>query len=137
MLVREDELRLSDECQRLHVREGPKGYPEVSYEMQKRVAKEFGFDVKIGAELLQCAETLTISKEQRDTVRYISFYRRYNRLREVPILVGQKVPKTVHELPKSWLVGGVKTSYASQYPHPSDMFVVFPVHIVFLVFLCF
>lgn len=93
MLVREDELRLSDECQRLHVRVGPKGYPEVSYEMQKRVAKEFGFDVKIGAELLQCAETLTISKEQRDTVRYISFYRRYNRLREVPILVGQKVPQ--------------------------------------------
>lgn len=92
MLIRENELRLSDECQRLHVQYGQEGYPTVSEYMQKRVAEEFGFDAKIGTELLQCAETLTVSEEQKEIVRNISFYRKYNRLAEVPIAVGQKVP---------------------------------------------
>lgn len=91
--MRESELRLSDECQSLHVKFGQEAYPEVSYDMQKRVAEEFGFDEKIGTDLLQCAETLTISKEQRGEIRNISFYRKYNRLREVPIEIGEKVPR--------------------------------------------
>ena len=68
MLTRENSLRLSEECQRQHIQYGQEAYPVISLNMQKQVAEEFGFDDVIGPELLQAAESLTISEEQRREV---------------------------------------------------------------------
>ena len=98
MLTRENSLRLSEECQRQHIQYGQEAYPVISLNMQKQVAEEFGFDDVIGPELLQAAESLTISEEQRREVREISFYRKYNRLKDVPINIGDVVPKLTRPL---------------------------------------
>ena len=98
MLIRENYLRLSDECQEQHSLYGQGEYTSISLNMQKRVAEEFGFDAIIGPKILQAAETLTISEEQRKEVRNISFYRKYNRLRDVPIQIGDQMPKLTRPL---------------------------------------
>ena len=92
MLIRENELRLSEECQRQHLKYGQKEYSMISLSMQRKVAEEFGFDCVIGPQLLQAAETLTLSEEQRNEVRDISFYRKYNRMKDVPLNVGDLIP---------------------------------------------
>jgi hypothetical protein len=56
------------------------------------VAREFSLDEEVGKRLLQCADSLTSTHAKREAVREASFYRKYNRMRDGPLEVGDRAP---------------------------------------------
>ena len=98
ILRRENELRLCEETQILFKRASvrPAGWISVVEELQRRVCREFGLDEDVGLAAMRGANLLLPGDGEVDE---ISLYRKYNRLRDGPLGVGD-VPRdvTVHRL---------------------------------------
>lgn len=92
MLRRENELRLGDEVQAKYKAGGYGAYVEITEDVQKQVAKEFDLEEYLGMELLQCAESLVSDSSDLAEIREISFYRKFNRMRDCPLEVGDDAP---------------------------------------------
>lgn len=93
MLQMENDLRLSAATQHRYADGGMEAYVEITLDVQRAVAKEFGLSDALGVQLLQCALSLSdLSQEQRDEINTISFYRKFNRMRDGTIGVGDMVP---------------------------------------------
>lgn len=60
-----------------------------------QVAREFGFEENFGIDLLRCAESLMTSAADKSVVKEISLYRKFNRMRDGNISVGDVAP-TLH-----------------------------------------
>jgi hypothetical protein len=92
MLRRENELRLSPNIQEMYRKSGYCGYVEVTIGIQKQVAQEFGIEENICQTLLQCAETLVTEESDVAMVKELSLYRKYNRMKDGNLMIGDKAP---------------------------------------------
>ena len=81
------------------------------------MAAEFGLDPAIAMELMQCIETLVKSPEDLAEIKEISFYRKYNRMRDGHLTIGDAAP-VLHEP----LVSFNRRDSASPSANPRDMF---------------
>lgn len=93
MLRRENELRLSPEVQAAYGAGGYAYYTTVTQALQEQVATEFGISpVQLGVQALWYAESLAPSDAVRAQIKAISLYRKYNRMRDGPLQVGDPAP---------------------------------------------
>lgn len=95
MLRREDELRLSFENQQLYKRGGYAGYVKVTEDIQQQVAAEFNLSQEVGVMVLQCAESLVPPEEGQEGLNLVieaSLYRRFNRMRDGNLQIGDAAP---------------------------------------------
>ena len=69
MLQKESDLRLSSATQRRYAEGGMEAYVEITLDVQRAVAKDFGMSEALGVQLLQCATSLSdLSQEQRNEI---------------------------------------------------------------------
>ena len=99
MLRREDELRFADETlaqlRASHAaNEGrdPNAWLTVIAALQRRVSREFDVDDVVGPTLLQRAEWIFDAVGEREEIVALSSYRRFNRIRDGPLEVGDVAP---------------------------------------------
>lgn len=92
MLRRENELRLCDETQQLYGKMGYDGYVEITLNLQKRVGIEFNLPAEVGVYMLQHAMSLVTDEQDKRDIQNISLYRKYNRLQDGHIHVGDIAP---------------------------------------------
>jgi len=94
MLQRENEIRLSDEIQmqyeEMDMMDDEK-YVEITDQVQKKVLNEFGFE---GNEKeRECYRTaLEMYPQQKEELKQLVFYYKYNRSRDGELKVGDTVP---------------------------------------------
>jgi hypothetical protein len=118
MLKRENDLRLGEAVQEQYRGRGHEAYVEITEDVQRQVhslcstlpltvilmmlcdqvAREFGFSEEEGMTLLQCCESLVTDPHDLAAIREISFYRKYNRMRDGDIDVGDVAPSTLRPL---------------------------------------
>lgn len=92
MLIRENELRLSDKFANKYQAEamnGLEGYCFVSEQIQLEVTKEFGTGL-YGLEVLQTAEQLF--PDRKEEIKELSLYRKFNRMVDGNLAVGATAP---------------------------------------------
>jgi hypothetical protein len=106
MLRRENELRLSPEVQEAYRVGGYSQYTAVTEALQLQVAAEFGIDPpSLGMQALWYAESLAPSDAVRAQIKEISLYRKYNRMRDGPLRVGDPAPPLRAPLLQVWPMG--------------------------------
>jgi len=90
MLQRENEIRLSDEIQ-MKYEEMVEKYVEITEQLQKKVLIEFGFE---GNEKeLECYRSaLEMYPQQKEELKPLVYYYKYNRSRDGELKVGETVP---------------------------------------------
>lgn len=99
MLRRENELRLSSETLTRFQREGHESYVPITEEIQLQVCQEFNLPEEIGLTALQCANVLMPTEQDRKEIQEISFYRKYNRMRDGEVSEGDRIPEICHQFP--------------------------------------
>jgi hypothetical protein len=96
MLLRENELRLSDKYEHMYREEskhGVQGYCSVTEKLQLEVIRDFELHPEIkqyGLYVLQTAELLYA--EKKDEIRELSLYRKFNRMLDGHLVVGREAP---------------------------------------------
>lgn len=100
MLRRENKLRLGSTVQERYREGGYDAYVAITEEVQEQVAKEFNLEVDVGVELLRCAESIVTDPDDLRDIRNISFYRKYNRMKDGDLAVGDAAPPVVKPLRK-------------------------------------
>lgn len=145
MIIRENELRLSQtiqnkyklynnnihrnnssnyECKRdscsdhtasNHISVSTTGYILVTQDLQKQVAREFGFDEETGMKILQQADKILLYKEDYNTlqrINNISLYRKYNRMYDNNLSCNDSVPNTnLYSLQQNTMIRLFNTDY--------------------------
>ena len=112
MLLRENELRLSDEYQQRFCEAEKSSFPswlDVTDELQRRVIREFNLDEEMDDALL----CLRCATQMYPDLKNIPLYIRYNRAREGDLQLGDVVPDVpVVQLDghESQLLDGLKDS---------------------------
>lgn len=96
ILVRENELRLSQDTQRRfrNISKQPDGWLSVVEDLQLQVAKEFNLPNEIALKVMRSAETLVPTSEKivLEQIKQISLYRKYNRCIDSHLEVGDMPP---------------------------------------------
>jgi hypothetical protein len=99
MLRRENELRLSETTLNRFKTEGSHLYVPITEEIQLQVCQEFGLSEEVGLTALRCADSLMPTSEDREDIKEISFYRKYNRMRDGDLSEGDHLPPICFQYP--------------------------------------
>jgi len=104
MLKYENDVRLSEEIQSAYRSLGESDWElglEVTCNLQKHVARKFGFEEAFGVMLLRCAESLVSDNPLRVAqIQEISLYRKFNRCVNGNLEEGDTAPILTHPLHK-------------------------------------
>jgi hypothetical protein len=99
MLRRENELRLSESTLTRYKTEGSHLYVPITEEIQLQVCQEFNLSEEIGLIALRCADSLMPTPDDLAEIKEISFYRKYNRMRDGNIKEGEPLPPICFQYP--------------------------------------
>jgi hypothetical protein len=99
MLRRENELRLSEQTLSRFKVEGHEMYVPITEAIQSQVCLEFGLSEEVGLTALRCADRLMPTSEDLAEIKEISFYRKYNRMRDGDVKEGDRVPSICFHYP--------------------------------------
>jgi hypothetical protein len=99
MLRRENELRLSEQTLSRFKVEGHEMYVPITEEIQRQVCREFGLSEEVGLTALRCADRLMPTSADLAEIKEISFYRKYNRMRDGDVKEGDCVPSICFHYP--------------------------------------
>lgn len=99
MLRRENELRLSENTMARFKVEGHQMYVPITEEIQLQVCKEFGLSDEVGLTALRCADRLMPTPQDLAEIKEISFYRKYNRMKDGNVNVGDRIPSICFHYP--------------------------------------